>query len=87
VEADDTITVWNHIGKKYLTEKSQKATRKLLIPTRTGIFCFSRNGANTGSTASFSSMTRKRKKSTQAAARVEITRASSHCSIFENGHQ
>jgi hypothetical protein len=86
MEADDTITVWNHIGKKYMMEKLQKATRKLLIPTRTGIFCFSRNGAITGSAASFSSMTRKRRKNTKAAARVEVTRASSHCSILENGH-
>jgi hypothetical protein len=42
-------TVWNHIGKKYMMLKLQVATRKLLSPTRTGIFCFSRNGAMTGS--------------------------------------
>ena len=86
MEADDNITVWNHIGKKYMTEKLQQATRKLLVPTRTGIFCFSRNGASTGSTANFSSTTRKRRKNTKAATRVEITRGSSHYSIFENNH-
>ena len=78
VEAEDSITVWNHIGKKYMTEKLQKATRKLLVPTRTGIFCLSRCGASTGSTATFSSITRKRKKDTTATTRAEITRASSH---------
>ena len=85
-EAGDNITVWNHIGKKYMTEKLQKATRKLLIPTRTGIFCFSRCGVNTGSMASFSSTTRKRKKNTRATTRDEITRASSHYPILENDH-
>ena len=86
MDADDNITVWNHVGKKYIMEKLQKATMKLLIPMRTGIFCFSRNGANTGSTASFSSTTRKRRKNTKATTRVEITRASFHYSIFENSH-
>ena len=84
VEADDNMTVWNHIGKKYMMEKLQKATRKLLIPTSTGILCLSRNGARTGSMASFNSTTRKRRKNTMAATRVEITRASSHCTMFEN---
>ncbi len=49
-------TVWNHVGKLYITVKLQLATRKLLIPTRTGIFCFNRKGANTGSGATNSSM-------------------------------
>ena len=84
VEADDNMTVWNHIGKKYMMAKLQKATRKLLIPTSTGIFCLSRNGARTGSTASFNSTTRKRKKNTMETTRVEITRASSHYPMFEN---
>ena len=78
VEADDNMTVWNHIGKKYNTEKLQKATRKLLIPKRMGIFSLSRNGASTGSTASFNSTTRKRRKNPIEATRAEITRASSH---------
>lgn len=46
-----SITVWNHVGKLYMTEKLHVATRKLLMPTRTGIFCFRRNGASTGSGA------------------------------------
>ena len=84
VEADDNMTVWNHIGKKYMTEKLQNATRKLLTPTSTGIFCLSRNGARTGSTASFNSTTRKMRKNATAATKVEITRASSHYRVFEN---
>lgn len=83
MEADFNITVWNHIGKKYMIEKLQIATRKLLIPTRTGIFCLSRNGASTGSTATFSSRTMNRGKNTAATARVEITRASFHYSTLE----
>lgn len=44
-------TVWNHVGKLYMTMKLHVATRKLLMPTSTGIFCFRREGARTGSTA------------------------------------
>jgi hypothetical protein len=54
-EALVSITVWNHIGKKYVMAKLQFATRKLLMPTSTGIFCFSRNGASIGSAAKRSS--------------------------------
>jgi len=86
MEADDNITVWNHIGKKYMMEKLQKATRKLLAPTRTGIFCLSKNGANTGSTASLSSTIRKRRKNTTATTRVEITRTSFHYPIIGDSH-
>ena len=87
IEADDNMTVWNHIGKKKMTVKLQIPTRKLLIPTSTGIFCLSRNGASTGSMASFSSMTRKMRKNTMAATRVEITRASLHYPVFEKDHR
>ena len=59
VEADVTMTVWNHIGKKQNTEKLHRPTRKLLIPTSTGIFCFKRNGARTGSGAIRNSTTMK----------------------------
>ena len=82
--ADVNITVWNHIGKKYMMEKLQNATRKLLSPTRIGIFCFSRKGVSTGSTATFSSTKMKRRKKAMAATRVEMTRGSSHCLMFEN---
>lgn len=44
-------TVWNHIGKKYMIEKLQIATRKLEIPTKTGILRRKRKGANIGSGA------------------------------------
>ena len=50
-----SITVWNHVGKLYMTVKLHVATRKLLMPTNTGIFCLSRNGARTGSGAMNSS--------------------------------
>ena len=43
------MTVWNHIGKKYITVKLQYATRRLDVPTRAGIFCRRRDGARTGS--------------------------------------
>ena len=44
-------TVINHIGKKYITAKLQFATKKFCMPMRTGIFCFRRKGASTGSGA------------------------------------
>lgn len=50
-----SMTVWNQVGKLYMTVKLHVATRKLLMPTRTGIFCCSRNGASTGSGATYSS--------------------------------
>jgi hypothetical protein len=59
VEALVNITVWNHMGKKYIIEKLQAATRKLESPTRTGIFCLSRKGAKTGSGAMKNSTSRK----------------------------
>jgi hypothetical protein len=59
VDALVNITVWNHTGKKYITEKLHIATRKLLSPTRTGIFCLRRNGAKTGSGATYNSTRRK----------------------------
>jgi len=43
------------MGKKYMIEKLQVATRKLEMPTRTGILLSSRNGARIGSGATFSS--------------------------------
>ena len=84
MEAEVNITVWNHIGKKYMMEKLQNATKKLLRPTRTGTFCFSRKGASTGSTATFSSMMMNRRKKTMATTRVEITRRLFHYSMYEN---
>ena len=51
VDALVNITVWNHIGKKYMIEKLQIETRKLDVPTKMGIFCLRRDGARTGSGA------------------------------------
>jgi len=51
VDADDNMTVWNHVGKKYVTERLQTATRALLQPTRTGTFFVKKTGGKTGSTA------------------------------------
>lgn len=48
-------TVWNHVGKLYMMVKLQVATRKLLIPTSTGIFLLRRKGARTGSGATYNS--------------------------------
>lgn len=42
-----------------MTEKLHMATKKFDIPTRTGIICFSKNGARTGSGATKISMNRK----------------------------
>lgn len=44
------MTVWNHIGKKYMIEKLHIATKKLEHPTSTGIRCLRRKGVMTGST-------------------------------------
>ena len=38
VDADDNMTVWNHVGKKYVAERLQTVTRAMLQPTRTGTF-------------------------------------------------
>lgn len=71
-------TVWNHMGKKYMTEKLHRATRKLLIPTKTGTRCFSRDGASTGSGAISSSTTTNATKNVQAKASGTMTQGSSH---------
>ena len=54
------MTVWNHIGKKYMIEKLHIGTRKLDAPTKRGIFCLRRDGARTGSGAMKNSTMRKR---------------------------
>lgn len=51
VEAEDNMTVWNHVGKKYVTERLHTATSALLMPTRTGTFWHRRYGGRMGSTA------------------------------------
>jgi hypothetical protein len=78
VDALVNITVWNHIGKKYVTAKLQVATRKLLSPTRTGIFCFKRNGAKTGSGAMYNSTRRNAKVNITDKANGAMTKGSPH---------
>ena len=46
VDADDNMTVWSHVGKKYVAERLQTATRALLQPTRTGTFLSRKLAAN-----------------------------------------
>ena len=46
VDADDNMTVWNHVEKKYVAERLQTATRALLQPTRTGTFLSRKLAAN-----------------------------------------
>lgn len=72
------MTVWNQVGKKYIMVKLHIATRKLLSPTSTGIFCFRRNGARTGSGATFNSMKMNAMVKTPANIRGTITCGSSH---------
>ena len=65
-------------------EKLHSATRKLDMPTRTGIFCFSREGANTGSWATKSST---RKNAIELAAMIAsdaTTLGSNHLNTFKN---
>ena len=71
-------TVSNHIGKKYMTEKLQLATRKFWIPMRTGIFWRSRKGARTGSGASRSSKRTNMMNSTPETMRGAYTDESPH---------
>lgn len=79
VDAFVCMTVWNHIGKKYMMEKLQIATRKFEAPTRSGIFCTSKNGAITGSGATKSSMSMKDNPETAAIIRGTTTVLWDHC--------
>lgn len=79
VDALVRATVWNHIGKKYITEKLQNATRKLLAPTRTGTFCFNRNGAMMGSGATNNSTKMKTTEKMPTRASGTYTHWSDHC--------
>jgi hypothetical protein len=79
------MTVWNHIGKKYMTEKLQTATNKLLIPTSTGTFCLSSDGTSTGSMASLSSINKNSRKHVMADTRAPMTRGWSHYPVFKDG--
>lgn len=81
VPASDALvkgTVWNHMGKKYMIAKLQLATRKLLMPTKTGIFCFSKKGASMGSLATRSSKTTNVANRTKAKTKGTMTDASLH---------
>ena len=79
VDAFVCMTVWNHIGKKYMIEKLQRATRKFEAPTSSGIFCTSKNGAMTGSGATKSSMSMKDTPDTAAIIREAMTVLWDHC--------
>jgi hypothetical protein len=78
IEALVKPTVSNHTGKKYMTVKLQKATRKLLVPTKMGTFCFRRDGASTGSYATKISIRRKQENDMKLAARGTYTVTSDH---------
>ena len=69
--------------------KLHSATRKLDIPTRTGIFCFSRKGAKTGSGATKSSTSKKAGTDATAIIKEVITLTSDHysrSSALSRGH-
>ena len=72
------ITVWNHIGKKYVIEKLQRATRKFDALTSMGTFCASKKGAMTGSGAIRSSMSMKADPDTTAVIIEATTVGSDH---------
>lgn len=80
-------TVWNHMGKKYMTEKLQMATRKLEIPTKTGILRRKRKGANIGSGATKISTKMNAMENTTAIIREVITAGLDHCERDEIGIQ
>ena len=58
--------------------KVQLATKKLLSPLRTGNFCLRRNGANTGSVATQSSITTKAKRDITASISGQMTPGAPH---------
>src|ERR1700722_12279642 len=63
------------------------ATKKLLVPTKTGIFCFRRDGARTGSVAMQISTIRKHRKNTMLRAKGVYTVESDHCTIIQKKGQ
>ena len=76
-------TVSNHMGKKYMTAKLQLATRKFCMPIKTGIFCFNRNGARTGSGETQISTTTNATMKTAARTRGTITDGDLHCDRYQ----
>jgi hypothetical protein len=76
-------TVWNHIGKKYMIEKLQMATRKLEIPTKTGILRRKRKGANIGSGATKISTKMNAIENVTAIITEIITAGLDHCRMDE----
>lgn len=75
-------TVWNHMGKKYMTAKLHTETKKLLIPTKTGTRCLNRDGASTGSGAISSSTSMNITKVTLAKTSGTMTQGWSHYGKF-----
>ncbi len=66
------------MGKKNVIEKLHSATRKFEHPTSTGIRCFNRNGAKTGSRATRSSTIMKVMKNVIDKIRGTMTVGSDH---------
>lgn len=81
MEALDNITVWNHMGRKYMMEKLQVATMKFESPTNTGIFWARRPGASTGSGAKRISITINRREKMKVDVADAITNGWVHCQI------
>ena len=73
-----SITVSNHIGKKYMIEKLQRATRKFEIDMMTASLCFKRNGTIMGSGTTYNSTNIKRRTETPDTTREEMTLRSDH---------
>ena len=61
-----------------MTVKEEWATKKLLMPLRTGICCFRRNGASIGSLATQSSITTNAQRDITANASGKTTPGASH---------
>lgn len=53
-----SMTVWNHVGRLYMTAKLHIDTIKLAIPTSIGTFILTKAGGSTGSLAYLISTTK-----------------------------
>ena len=73
------MTVWNHVGRLYMTAKLHIDTMKLATPTSIGTLMRTSTGGSTGSRAQRVSTTTNTTASTIAAANGAYTAGADHC--------
>lgn len=78
VDVEDSMTVWNQSGKKYVIERLHTETQALLQPIRKGTLRLRMRNGRTGSDAIYDSTTKKKTRKAMARTNETQTVRSDH---------